>query len=74
MDGGRVLPALLAMRMGNARATGVAASKRGSQTPVLEVMQTDVPTVSAHAKLDTALRSLIQRSRPVVVSPIWTAS
>ena len=29
-------------------------------------MQSDIPTVSARAKLDTALRSLMQRGRPVV--------
>jgi Zn-dependent protease/CBS domain-containing protein len=39
---------------------------RGPDTPVLEVMQEDVPTVSARAKLDTALRSLTQKGRPVV--------
>jgi stage IV sporulation protein FB len=29
-------------------------------------MQDDVPTVPARAKLDTALRSLMQKGRPVV--------
>ncbi|MGE3528620.1 MAG: site-2 protease family protein [Methyloceanibacter sp.] len=43
-----------------------ALKEKGPQTPVLEVMQTDVPTVPARAKLDTALRSLMQRGRPVV--------
>jgi Zn-dependent protease/CBS domain-containing protein len=43
-----------------------ALKERGPDTPVLEVMQSDVPTVSARAKLDTALRSLMQRGRPVV--------
>jgi Zn-dependent protease/CBS domain-containing protein len=43
-----------------------ALKERGPDTPVLEVMQSDVPTVSARAKLDTALRSLMQRKRPVV--------
>jgi Zn-dependent protease/CBS domain-containing protein len=43
-----------------------ALKERGPETPVLEVMQSDVPTVSARAKLDTALRSLMQRGRPVV--------
>lgn len=35
--------------------------ERGPETPVLEVMQEDVPTVQERAKLDTALRSLMQR-------------
>ena len=43
-----------------------ALKEQGPQTPVLDVMQTDVPTVSARAKLDTALRSLMQKGRPVV--------
>jgi predicted transcriptional regulator len=38
-----------------------ALKERGPQTPVLDVMQEDVPTVPARAKLDTALRSLMQR-------------
>jgi hypothetical protein len=43
-----------------------ALKERGPDTPVLEVMQADVPTISARAKLDTALRSLMQKGRPVV--------
>jgi Zn-dependent protease len=43
-----------------------ALKERGPETPVLEVMQDDVPTVSARDKLDTALRSLMQKGRPVV--------
>jgi CBS domain-containing protein len=43
-----------------------ALKERGPDTPVLEVMQDDVPTVSARAKLETALRSLVQKGRPVV--------
>ena len=43
-----------------------ALKERGATTPVLEVMQADVPTVPARAKLDTALRSLMQKGRPVV--------
>jgi CBS domain-containing protein len=43
-----------------------ALKERGPQTPVLKVMQADVPTVSARAKLDTALRMLMERGRPVV--------
>jgi CBS domain-containing protein len=39
---------------------------RGPDTPVLEVMQPEVPTVSARAKLDTALRMLMEKGRPVV--------
>ena len=43
-----------------------ALKERGPETPVLEVMQNDVPTVPARAKLDTALRSLMKKERPVV--------
>jgi Zn-dependent protease/CBS domain-containing protein len=43
-----------------------ALKERGPETPVLEVMQPDVPTVPARAKLDTALRLLTQRARPLV--------
>jgi Zn-dependent protease/CBS domain-containing protein len=43
-----------------------ALKERGPQTPVLDVMQSDIPTVPARAKLDTALRSLMQKGRPVV--------
>jgi len=43
-----------------------ALKQRGPDTPVLEVMQADIPTVSARAKLATALRSLMQRGQPVV--------
>jgi Zn-dependent protease/CBS domain-containing protein len=43
-----------------------ALKERGPETPVLEVMEADVPTVPARAKLDSALRSLMQRGRPVV--------
>ena len=43
-----------------------ALKQRGPDTPVLEVMQADIPMVSARAKLDTALRSLMQGGRPVV--------
>ena len=43
-----------------------ALKERGPATPVLDVMQSDVPTVPARAKLDTALRSLMQKGRPVV--------
>lgn len=43
-----------------------ALKERGPETSVLEVMQSDVPTVPARAKLDTALRFLMQRGRPVV--------
>jgi Zn-dependent protease/CBS domain-containing protein len=43
-----------------------ALKERGPETPVLEVMQAGVPTVSSRAKLDTALRFLMQRGRPVV--------
>ena len=43
-----------------------ALKERGPATPVLDVMQSDIPTVPARAKLDTALRSLMQKGRPVV--------
>jgi Zn-dependent protease len=43
-----------------------ALKERGPETPVLEVMQHDIPTVPARTKLDTALRSLMQKGRPVV--------
>lgn len=43
-----------------------ALKERGPDTPVIEVMQTDIPTVPARAKLDRALRSLMERGRPVV--------
>jgi Zn-dependent protease/CBS domain-containing protein len=43
-----------------------ALKERGPDTPVLEVMQVDIPTVPARTKLDTALRSLIEKGRPVV--------
>ena len=42
-----------------------ALKERGPDTPVLEVMQTDIPTVRARSKLETALRSLMAK-RPVV--------
>ena len=43
-----------------------AMKEKGAQTLVLDVMQTDIPTVPARAKLDTALRSLMEKGRPVV--------
>jgi len=43
-----------------------ALKQRGPDVPVLEVMQGDIPTVPARAKLDTAVRSLMQRGQPVV--------
>ncbi|MGH6736468.1 MAG: site-2 protease family protein [Methyloceanibacter sp.] len=43
-----------------------ALKERGPGAPVIETMQGDVPTVPARAKLDAALRSLMQRERPVV--------
>ena len=39
---------------------------RGPDTPVLEVMQANVPTMRARAKLETALRRLMQKEQPVV--------
>ncbi len=43
-----------------------ALKQRGPDAPVLEVMQGDIPTFPARTKLDTALRSLMQKGRPVV--------
>ena len=42
-----------------------ALKERGPDTPVLEVMQADIPTVTARSKLETALRSLMAK-RPVI--------
>jgi CBS domain-containing protein len=43
-----------------------ALKESGPDMPVLNVMVPDVPTVSARAKLDTALRLLTERGRTVV--------
>jgi stage IV sporulation protein FB len=43
-----------------------ALKERGPDAPVLEVMETDVPTVPARAPLDSALKCLMQRGRSVV--------
>ena len=43
-----------------------ALKQRGPDAPVLEVMQGDIPTFPARAKLDTALGSLMQKGCPVV--------
>ncbi len=43
-----------------------ALKERGPETPVLEVVQTDIPTVPARAKLDTALQLLTEKGIPVV--------
>jgi CBS domain-containing protein len=43
-----------------------ALKESGPDTPVLEVMVADVPTVPARAKLDTALRLLTEKGSPVV--------
>ena len=40
-----------------------ALKERGPDTPVLEVMQADIPTVPARSKLETALRSLMAKRR-----------
>ena len=45
-----------------------ALKERGPETPVLEVMQADVPIVSARAKLDTALRALMEKGSLVGVT------
>ncbi|MFG1360269.1 site-2 protease family protein [Xanthobacter pseudotagetidis] len=39
---------------------------QGPQTPVIEVMQADVPTVDARAKLDTALKLITEAQAPAV--------
>jgi CBS domain-containing protein len=39
---------------------------KGPGTPVLEVMASDIPTVPARAKLETALRLLTEKGRTVV--------
>ncbi len=44
-----------------------ALKERGPGTPVLEVMQAGIPTVPARAKLDGAVRSLMEKGRPPVV-------
>ena len=43
-----------------------ALQEHGPDTPVLEVMETDIPTVPARAKLDTAVRLLTEKELPVV--------
>jgi len=43
-----------------------ALKERGPDAPVLEIMESDVPTVSARAPLDTALKSLVEKGRSVV--------
>jgi len=43
-----------------------ALKQRGPDTPVLEVMQGAIPTFPARAKLDTALRALMEKGCPVV--------
>ena len=39
---------------------------RGPKAPVLEIMESDVPTVSARARLDTAVKALTELGKPVV--------
>jgi CBS domain-containing protein len=43
-----------------------ALKERGPATPVLEVMEADIPIVPARAKLDTALRALTEKRPPAV--------
>ena len=40
--------------------------ERGPEAPVLEIMETDVPTVSARAPLESALKCLTEKGRSVV--------
>jgi len=43
-----------------------ALQERGPTTPVIEVMDADVPTIPARASLESALRSLTEQRKPVV--------
>ena len=43
-----------------------ALKERGPDTPVIDVMQADTPTLPARAKLDIALRLVTQKEQPVV--------
>ncbi|MEX2129422.1 MAG: site-2 protease family protein [Xanthobacteraceae bacterium] len=43
-----------------------ALKERGPDTPVIEVMETEIPTVPARARLETALRALTELGKPVV--------
>jgi len=43
-----------------------ALQQRGPDTPVLEVMDTDVPTLPARANLEAALKSLTEQGKPVI--------
>jgi Zn-dependent protease len=38
----------------------------GPDVPILEVMQADVPTISANAKLDSAVRQLMPGQQPII--------
>ena len=40
--------------------------ERGPETPVIEVMDADVPTISARSSLEAALKCLTQQGKPVV--------
>lgn len=61
VDGGGRLRGVLT-RDGMIRAL----KERGPDTPVLEVMETEIPTVHARASLDAAVKSLTQLGKPVV--------
>jgi Zn-dependent protease/CBS domain-containing protein len=39
---------------------------QGPDTPVLDVMETDVPTIPARARLESAVKCLTQKGKPVV--------
>jgi stage IV sporulation protein FB len=39
---------------------------QGPETPVLEVMETDIPTVPSRARLETAVKALTEQGKPVV--------
>ena len=43
-----------------------ALKQTGPNTPVLEAMQSDIPTVLARASLDSALRLLTEKRKPAV--------
>lgn len=43
-----------------------ALKERGGETPVLDVMERDIPTVPARAMLESALKRLMENGKPVV--------
>ena len=43
-----------------------ALKERGPEAPVLEIMESDIPTVSARARLEAAVKALTELGKPVV--------